>query len=784
MHLQAIEMLLGLWVLPILAGVYLYAGHSRRTALLRFAAAGLVPRLNPYVSVARRRWKAALVLGAFALGVFALARPAWNPVPQTLERQGRDVVFVLDVSRSMLAEDLRPNRLERAKLAILDTVGRLAGDRVALIAFAGSAVVKCPLTLDYGFFRLMLEDVGRRSVTRGGTLIGDALRKATTAVFDDQEKAFKDVILITDGEDHDSFPVEAARDLGARGVRLIAIGIGDEHRGTPIPITGEDGTQRLLTHQGKEVRSRLDADTLRTMVNATPGGRYLNVATGTIDLGAVYSKLVRGAERKELESETVTRYEEKFQIFAAAALLLLAIEMCFGERRRPPNPDASAPVSVSGAAALLLTAALICVAGPARADEAAEAVEAGNAAFAAEAYEDALAAYEQASVAAPESAVIRFNCGTVYYRLGDYSKAREQFQAAAERAREPALEARARYNLGNCAWQEGQRQRDSDLQKCLAALQEAAAFYQQALRLDATLEAAARNLEVTRLTIKQILDEIKKRQEEAAKQQQQQEEQLERLQKLIQEQEALRQESVAKGRQARNPPASGDSSGDNSTGATPAQKPPPGPSGAPTPETPQDKEAEPSAEEGNGAAAGGALAERQQGLRERTGALAQDLTPPAPGAGATPTPQGHSGQEAARQALAAAQGKQGSAVRQLESSVYDGAAADQAAARQHLEDALAALQQQQQSQQQQQQGEDGESEQEQEQEQQGAEPPPEDPADQEQQEDGSAGGQAPERAPAAPLDEAAQDILDQEKENREDALPAVIRGAVPVEKDW
>ena len=334
MRLNHIEMLFLLWAVPLLAGVYFYAAQRRAHACRLFADAGLLPKLTQSVSAARRTWKAALLLAAAALISFALARPAWNPVPKTVSRQGRDVVFVLDVSRSMLAEDLAPNRLERAKLAIMDCVEKLQGDRVALVAFAGSSAVKCPLTLDYGFFRMMLEEVSPDSVARGGTLIGDALRKAVDEVFDDEEKLFKDIVLITDGEDHDSFPEDAAEKVGERGIRLLAIGLGDENQGKRIPITDNQGRKTFLKYDGQEVWTKLDADTLRKMANHTPGGRYLNVATGTFDLGDIYLDLIATAEKKNVEAKTFTLYEEKFQIFLVLAFVLLCLELLISERRR------------------------------------------------------------------------------------------------------------------------------------------------------------------------------------------------------------------------------------------------------------------------------------------------------------------------------------------------------------------------------------------------------------------------------------------------------------------
>jgi len=333
-HFERMEMLHWLWLVPVLAAVFVFGAQQRARALRRFIAAGLLDRLNAHTSAVKRRWKAALLLLVVVFVILALTRPGWNPKPEEIQRRGRDVVFILDVSKSMLAEDLHPSRLGRAKLAILDAIERLQGDRVALVAFAGTAAVKCPLTLDYGFFRMMLEQVDTDSIARGGTMIGDAIRKALDEVFDDQEKQYKDVVLITDGEDHDSFPAQAAEQAGARGIRLIAIGLGDENEGKRIPITDEQGRRTYLKHEGREVWSRLDADTLRKMVNATRDGKYLNVAVGTIDLGDVYEKLIATAEKKALESRTIKRYEEKFQVFLGAAFLLLCVEMVVGERKK------------------------------------------------------------------------------------------------------------------------------------------------------------------------------------------------------------------------------------------------------------------------------------------------------------------------------------------------------------------------------------------------------------------------------------------------------------------
>lgn len=331
-RLYHVEMLYLLWGLPAAALLFYYAGKKRRRALDALADAPLLTRLRPPLRSARRRAKEALILAAAGFAIVGLARPAWNPVEEEVTRRGRDVVFLLDVSRSMLAEDLVPNRLERAKLAISDAIGKLNGDRVALVAFAGAASVKCPLTLDYGFFRMALEDLAPESAPLGGTMIGDAIRKTLAEVFDHERTEYRDIVLITDGEDHDSFPVEAARDAGTLGVRLIAIGLGDENVGRRIPFTNDAGRIEFVSYQGEEVWSRLDATTLREMAAQTPGGRYLNVATGAIDFGDVYRQLIATAERRELGVQTIERYQEKFQIFLALAFFLLLAEMVMRER--------------------------------------------------------------------------------------------------------------------------------------------------------------------------------------------------------------------------------------------------------------------------------------------------------------------------------------------------------------------------------------------------------------------------------------------------------------------
>lgn len=328
-----------LWLLflvpAVLAPVYVWCFWRKAQALRALASHEMLARINNTVSLHKQVFNAFLLVLAFVLIVLALTEPKWNPQPQQIRRQGRDVAILLDTSRSMLAEDIKPNRLERSKIAIADLLEVLRGDRVAIVTFAGNATVKCPLTQDYAFVRMVLADISTESTSRGGTMIGDAIRKAVDEVFDRQSREYKDLILITDGEDHDSFPVEAARKAAEEGIRIIAIGLGDDSTGSRIPIAGPDGQTTFLKYQGQEVWSRLDSDTLREVAYATEGGKYLSVAPGTtMDLGQIYDNLIASAARRELESVTMMKYDEKFQIFVAFAIGLLICEALLSERKK------------------------------------------------------------------------------------------------------------------------------------------------------------------------------------------------------------------------------------------------------------------------------------------------------------------------------------------------------------------------------------------------------------------------------------------------------------------
>jgi Ca-activated chloride channel family protein len=328
-----------LWSVPAAGALIWLAARARAATVRRLVGMNLAEDLTRGASRSRRALKAACLLAALASIALALSAPRWNAQEREVERQGRSLVFLIDVSRSMLTEDLAPNRLERAKIWVRDLVAELEGDQIALVAFAGAPRVVCPLTLDRSFFELQLERLGPDSAPRGGTAIGDAIRKATTDVLRLDPEAgaaddgrFRDIILITDGEDQQSFPIEAAQAAGSVGVRIIALGLGSESGGAvPAP---DDAGRAYQTYQGQTVVSRLDGGTLESVAGSTPGGAFLRIGTDEVDLGSVYRDLIAAGGSMDLGAATVTEYDERFWVFIALAVLALTIETLLPEGKR------------------------------------------------------------------------------------------------------------------------------------------------------------------------------------------------------------------------------------------------------------------------------------------------------------------------------------------------------------------------------------------------------------------------------------------------------------------
>lgn len=325
MRWETPQFLLALWILPAIGGVLVYAQRKRLAAAAKFAEQAMIGRLLPTANQARFWVKLVAVVLGVGLLLIAAARPRWGVYFQDVETRGVDLFVLLDVSKSMLAEDVAPNRLERAKSDIRDLLTHLEGDRVGLIAFAGAAVVRVPLTTDQGFFRLVLDETDPDSAPRGGSLIGDAIRRALEAM---EPRPDRDqvIVLITDGEDHDSFPQEAARQAADRGVKVICVGLGDTDEGRRIPIRDEIGNLVYMKHDGQEVWSKMDEALLKEMALKT-GGAYIPAKTRAYDLGKVYQDHLADLTRGEVLAEKRKRYRERFQLFIFLGLVVLLIEM-------------------------------------------------------------------------------------------------------------------------------------------------------------------------------------------------------------------------------------------------------------------------------------------------------------------------------------------------------------------------------------------------------------------------------------------------------------------------
>ncbi len=354
------------WLLLLFTAPLVHAcsgwGMARRARALRAFGYDPARSASWLVSLRKRRWRRTAVLAAALCSLAAAAvQPRCNPEKTKFKTTARDIALVLDVSKSMLAQDIQPSRLDRAKLEIADLADEIkrkgSGDRLGLIAFAGDAVIKCPLTSNYSYFKDVLRNVDHRSASQGGSRIGDAVRKALSDLLGvatelspeergaqagetvmagemkGKKEAFADIILITDGEDMDSFPVHAARAAAAADVGIYAVGLGSE-QGTPIPIRGEGGrVEYLRSRDGEVVRSKLDSKTLQDMVNTSPRGRYLPVGTYDFDLADFFRKTIALETGREVEEEQIF-WTEIFQPFLLAGLALYLVYIVFSERPR------------------------------------------------------------------------------------------------------------------------------------------------------------------------------------------------------------------------------------------------------------------------------------------------------------------------------------------------------------------------------------------------------------------------------------------------------------------
>jgi Ca-activated chloride channel family protein len=319
----------------LLALLHRHAARARREQLARMASPHFVKELTASHSPARRRFKNTLLLAAFATAGLALARPQWGSVESSQKWVGEDVVFVLDCSRSMLATDVLPDRLQRAKFAILDFVQKQSRGRVGLVAFAGSAFIQCPLTFDYDAFEETLLSVDADTIPVPGTDIGRALKEASSAM--EKGGRRKLLVLVTDGEDLEKTGVAAAKHLATNGVVIFTIGVGTP-AGKDIQYVNAAGQPELVRDaQGRVVRSRLDEQMLQEIAQATGGSYYPLGALGeglTRVCSAIHALDSDGGERQSAQNGV-----DRFYLPLAVALTFVIVESLTGTRRRRATGD-------------------------------------------------------------------------------------------------------------------------------------------------------------------------------------------------------------------------------------------------------------------------------------------------------------------------------------------------------------------------------------------------------------------------------------------------------------
>ena len=510
-----------LWLLPavLVVGAALFVLLRRRaTALGAFAEAPLAARLAPDLDRRRWRWRTMLRLAALTLLVLALAGPKWGFHWQQMKRQGLDIIVAVDTSRSMLATDVKPDRLERAKLAVLDLVPLLEGDRIGLVPFAGTAFLECPLTIDYAAFERSVRAVDVGIIPRGGTALARAIDTSLEG-FESREGKYEALILITDGEDHEGDVQAAAERAKARGVKIFTIGIGTPD-GELLPL-GADGF--VKDRSGQVVKSRLDEKTLEEIA-LTTGGAYVHGIGPTLGLDQVFRDHIAPMERREVASALQRQYEERFQVPLALALIVLLLEALIPLRRGARDPRSGRRRRQIGGAAVALCLPFLvgCL------DPQGERVAEGNDLYAAGKYEEAASKYGEGLIDAPASPLLQYNLATALYRQGKYEDALAAL-AKVEASGDPSWTGRAAYDAGNAHYQLGAASESADPQATIKSWEEALVDYKRAMVADPVDTDAKFNHElVTRKLAelrKKLEDEKKKQEEEQQKKEQQQQDQ-------------------------------------------------------------------------------------------------------------------------------------------------------------------------------------------------------------------------------------------------------------------
>jgi Ca-activated chloride channel family protein len=492
----------GLFLVPLIIFAMLYGARRRRGALLSFVGPDLSTPLAPGRSWRKSALKALLKLCGYVLLILALAGPRFGTHLVKVEREGIDLVIALDVSLSMMAEDMKPNRLERAKQEIADLVHGLSGDRVGLVAFAGDAFVLCPLTVDYNAALMFARTAGVDIVSEPGTAIDKAIRKSA-AMFDETTKSDKVVILVTDGESHQGKPITAAEEADRQGVRIYSIGIGNP-AGELIPLRGTDGAIEGYKKDtsGETILTRLDETTLRRVAEVS-GGQYLPATREGLELQVLYRE-ISGMEKRLISGEFQERKRARFPLFLAFAFGLLLLEAVL-TTRGPAGRQRMARLIHTGAASVTAVLMLL-LPDPAFAKGIdGGKVKSGNQYYDAGEYTKALYLYREALIdsldPSDKAKGVAYNQGNALHMLKKYPEALRKYHESF--SEDSVLAGRMLYNRGNTLLE-------------LGRLEDAVESYVQSLRFLPDDVDVRHNLEVAlrRLEESELQNQQKDRQQE------------------------------------------------------------------------------------------------------------------------------------------------------------------------------------------------------------------------------------------------------------------------------
>jgi Ca-activated chloride channel homolog len=385
-----------------------------------------------------------------ALVIVSLARPRWGYAFGEVRRKGLDLILAVDVSRSMLSNDVPPSRLERVKLATQDLLNDLQGDRVGLIAFAGRAFLQAPLTIDYDAAVDSINDLDTKSIPEGGTNISDAIQLATRT-YGKAATGNRALIIFTDGEELNGDAVRAAKAAAAAGVKIFTVGVGTPG-GSLIPIPGENGgTAFVKDEEGKVVKSKLDDARLREIAKAADGF-YLHLENGPKTMQQLFTDGLSKMKVADINARLSRRPIERYEWPLAAAILLFAVALLINDRKRKVNQSRRmAAVPVAAALSLILV-------------RPSDGAPAGLELYQQQKFPEAYESFQQTLKENPgtrQTDRIEFDAGAAAYKMKDYNKAMQSFSQALL-SRDPHLQANSHYNLGNSLYRRGEAEQAED----------------------------------------------------------------------------------------------------------------------------------------------------------------------------------------------------------------------------------------------------------------------------------------------------------------------------------